>query len=231
MMGLSFVAPTGLLDGASSFTPPEPSDDAGSSYLWQAPSSDAMLFSGAKWMELHGYVSRILERQESWSDSPGLLSVKDVSKKYPTWLEYVLQLSRLRGYFTIYPGQETSSAIMGVHNDIPDVPEEYADDKQAILDAMGNPAEDEATYNFDSHWQVDMLQTLPRDGSLPSVESLPVVSWDGKAATAEDLIANAREFATRFRSEVGNCRDGDTPSSADRFARDLFCTAKDKDDS
>ncbi|MCP5922245.1 hypothetical protein NL350_28285, partial [Klebsiella pneumoniae] len=76
-------------------------------FFWQAPASDAILIMGDKWVELHGYVSRILERQQTKKDTPAFLAKKHATKKHPAWLEYVLQLSRLRGYLTLYPSPET----------------------------------------------------------------------------------------------------------------------------
>ena len=227
MMGLSFVSPITLLDGSEQLQVPEPNDDAGAAFLWQAPSSDATLFFGTKWVELHGYVSQVLERQYASSSTPALLAQKEVSKKYPSWLEYVLQLSRIRGYYTVYPGKETTSVIMGVHNDIPEVQEEYEDDEEARRDAAGEGVEDEATYLFDPHWQVDILQTLPKNGALPFLTHLPIMKWDGKETSAEELDRNAREFTRHFRTVVGHCPEDEAPGPALKTASDLFCKASD----
>ena len=227
LMGLSFVSPKTLLDNSGQLQLPEPSNDAGESFLWQAPSSDATLFIGSKWVELHGFVSQVLERQYASSSTPALLAQKEVSKKYPSWLEYILQLSRIRGYYTVYPGRETTSVIMGVHNDIPEVPEEYEDDEQARRDAEGKGVEDEATYLFDPHWQVDILQTLPKGGSIPYLTLLPILTWDGKEVSAEELDRDSREFTHRFRTEVGHCPESESPGPVVRGANDLFCKASD----
>lgn len=227
LMGLSFVSPTTLLDSSGQLQLPKPNNDAGESFLWQAPSSDATLFIGSKWVELHGFVSQVLERQYASSSTPALLAQKEVSKKYPSWLEYILQLSRIRGYYTAYPGRETTSVIMGVHNDIPEVPEEYEDDEQARRDAEGKGVEDEATYLFDPHWQVDILQTLPKSGSIPYLTLLPILTWDGKEVSAEELDRDSREFTHRFRTEVGHCPENEAPGPAVRGANDLFCKASD----
>lgn len=226
-MGLSFVSPTTLLDSSSELQLPAPNNDAGAAFAWQSPSSDATLFFGTKWVELHGYISQALERQHASSASPALLAHKEVSKKYPAWLEYILQLSRIRGYYAVYPGQEATSVILGVHNDIPEVPEEYEDDEEARRDAIGEGIEDEATYLFEPHWQVDILKTLPKDGTLPRLNNLPILTWDGKRTSSDDLDSQAEEFAARFRREIGHCPDGETPISAHRLANDLFCKVSD----
>ena len=228
LMGLSFASPTTLLDGLTPISLPEPDNDTGSSFLWQAPDSDAMLFSGSKWVELHGYISQVLGRQHSSSASPALLAHKEVSKKYPSWLEYALQLSRLRGYYTVYPGRETTSVILGVHNDLPQPPEEYANDAEARRDAEGKGLADDATHLFDPNWQVDILHTLPQDGTLPYLTHLPVLTWDGKSTSTDELHKNGLEFAARFRREVGQCKEEETSRRSHRLARDLFCKASDE---
>lgn len=225
MMGLSFSTPAKTLDSSQPLNLPELNDDEGSSFLWQAPSSEATLFSGDKWIELHGYVSKVLERQSASSGTPAMLAHKEISKKHPAWLEYVLQLSRIRGYYTVYPGFETSSAIIGVHNDIPEVPEEYQDDAEARLDAQGESSEDEATELFDAHWGVDVLQTLPHGGTLPYLTRIPVLTWNGQESSIEDLRNGASNYATRFRSEVGHCPEGEEERPPHRLANDLFCKA------
>lgn len=225
MMGLSFSTPAKILDNSQPISLPELADDEGNAFLWQAPSSDATLFSGDKWIELHGYVSQVLERQSASFGTPAMLAHKEISKRHPAWLEYVLQLSRLRGYYTIYPGSETSSSIIGVHNDIPEVPEEYLDDEEARLDAQGDGLEDGATESFDAHWGTDVLETLPHGGTLPYITRVPVLAWNGQESSIEGLQSGAANYAMRFRSEVGHCPEDTTARPPHRLANDLFCKA------
>lgn len=228
MMGISFSSPNRLLDDSQTLAVPEAErgDKSGGAFLWQAPTSDATLFSGEKWVELHGFVSQVLDKQHSSSASPVMLAHKEISKKYPSWLEYVLQLSRLRGYYTVYPGKETASIVMGVHNDLPEVPEEYEADQAARDDAMGDNIRDQATLMFDPYSRVNILGTLPQSGRLPSLSELPVISWDGKEMELDQLESNAMAYSAQFRREVGQC-DGDDAEERplDKHARDLFCTS------
>lgn len=229
MLGISFAAPNTLLDNSQPLTVPQPNGEAGwkGAFLWEAPNSDAMLVSGEKWVELHGFVTQVLDKQHSTSQSPALLAHKEISKKYPSWLEYILQLSRLRGYFTVYPGPETASVVMGVHNDLPELPEEYDADHDAHDEAASDDdIRDRATLLFDPYSRVNILGTLPRAGELPSLSDVPVLSWDGQSAAGglSGLDAGAREFAARFRREVGQCAEDEADRPFDKHARDLFCT-------
>jgi hypothetical protein len=227
MLGISFSSPDRLLDNTQALAVPEAGKDdrSGGAFLWQAPTSDAILFSGEKWVELHGFVSQVLDKQHSSSASPVMLAHKEISKKYPSWLEYVLQLSRLRGYYTVYPGKETASIVMGVHNDLPEVPEEYEDDQAARDEAAGDNIGDQATLVFDPYNKVNILATLPQNGRLPSLNELPIISWDGKEVELDQLESNAMAYSARFRREVGLCDEDDAEELPwDKHAGDLFCT-------
>lgn len=239
IMGISFQSPTTHLDATTPFTIPEGSDSetpirSSGPFLWQSPSSDATLFLGDKWMELHGYVSQLLESQGSREEVPAMLARKDVSKKYPAWLEYVLQLARLRGYVTLYPSPETAKVIMGSHSDLGNIPEEHLDDKQ-LAESMENGKEDTATSGFDPTSQVDMLATLPKEGHFVELPQLPLLSLEGTISTLGGIKTNAQARAKQFRREVGQCEvskggededDEDDVTKADRLARDLFCKNK-----
>ena len=71
LAGLTLASPSTLLDGTTKFKPPARNDvvksssdktssnddDTTASFLWQAPSSDAVLVFGDRWAEFHDYLS------------------------------------------------------------------------------------------------------------------------------------------------------------------------------
>ncbi|RFU74523.1 glycosyltransferase 2 [Trichoderma arundinaceum] len=230
LFGISFSAPTTYLDDTTQFTPPKPLegqefDTEGSPFLWQGPNSDTMLIFGDRWVELHGYVSRLLEKQHASSTVPDLLAKKEVGKTHPAWLEYMLQLSRIRGYFTLYPTRQTANAVVGIHSDLHDMPEEYEGEK--------TPGQEHdslrlATEMFDPASQVDMLATLPHEGDLPLIYHLPWLTWDGKDTDEGAIQKTAANYKQAFRKQVGECKDespGGIPAE-DLYAKDLFCFTK-----
>lgn len=229
-MAMSLSVPTTILGSTRPFTPP-PSSRAGeaklateTAFLWQAPVSDAILVMGNKWVELHGYVTQVLERQHAMVSSPAMLASKEVGKQYPAWMEYALQLSRLRGYLTLYPSRQTADAIAGAHSDLRERPEEY----QGQAGSRGKEndvAGDEASALFDVGSQVDMLETLPREGEQQLLGGLPVLSWDGQQTRDDVLEEDAVQFTMDFRRQVGGCQDEDSEKlgRADQYAGDLFC--------
>lgn len=217
MMGISFHTPLALLNGKEPLEPAAADVDIKSeSFLWQAPNSEATLFMGEKWVELHGFISEILDKLAT-SSAPVLVPQKELSTKHPVWLEFVLQLSRARGYYTLYPGVETSNTILGIHEDLREPPEEYQGE-EAEEDTALDPEE-----TFDSTSQVNMLLTLPQGGALPLLNDLPILSWDGKKVTPEEFSRGAAAYTQRFRVEVGQCPVGEKLRPVDARASDLFC--------
>lgn len=230
LMAISLQSPSTLLDGSTPLSAPKTTDvddaekNIASSFLWQAPSSEAVLFMGDRWVELHGYISQVLEKQQSATGTPALLAKKEVSKRHPSWLEYVLQLSRLRGYFTLYPSQETANAIVGIHNDLYDMPDEY----------VGGNARDEefedglvkyAGEAFDLSSPTDILSTLPQGGYLLPLRKLPLLSWDGTQVDWTQMDRDALQYTHQFRREVGGCVGTETKKPTfNKHARDLFCS-------
>ncbi|KAF5123638.1 hypothetical protein E5D57_011554 [Metarhizium anisopliae] len=231
LLGISLSVPTTLIDGTQPFTPPKPlhgdKDEPGeTAFLWQRPNSEAMVFLGGKWVELHHFVAQTLYKKRSMSSTPALLAKKQASKEYPAWLEYALRLSRVRGYFTLYPSRETAKAIIGVHSDVPDAPEEYSKDESRPKSPKDYS--DKVDGDFDPVSPVDMLETLPHNGELQSPGPLPLLSWDGQAKTKDSIAEDAGEYTTLFRREVGECGEDYLKNHpiANNMAGDLFCKPK-----
>lgn len=222
MLGVSFASPQTLLDGKKPFVAPTQASDAPGGdmpFLWQAPNSDAMLIFGDKWVELHDYAYRALEARSSSSSSSEFLTRKQVSKQHPAWLEFLLQLSRLRGYLTVYPGQQIDTAVLGVHRDLNSEPEEY----QGTDHEGDGEYRDSGAEAFDITSSVDMLATLPGDGALPRLRDMPVLSWDGSQSKWKDIESEASDLVDKFRREVGQCKDDSERPQADERVAELFC--------
>ena len=224
LMGISLDLPLALLDAIEPFTPPSRRDvlpaaakeeaDEPVSFLWQAPNSNAVLFPGDKWVELHGFVTQFVAAQRTRPALPAVFADKLVSKRYPSWLEHALRLARARGYWTLYPGRITARNLAAVHNELYKVPEEYA--AEALVDT---PERAEVTLAAGP-----LLDSLPGGGTLPPFDGLPLLGWDGAATTLAKLDAAAAEYASQIRSAIGGCENF-LPEDLvpHRSASDLFC--------
>lgn len=231
LLGISLDVPATYLNASRSFSPPTkgPSQNAQggapetpSSFLWQAPNSNAVLFLGDKWMELHGFVTRFLEAQRNFtSPPPTLVRMKSVSKRFPSWLEHALRLSRARGYFTLYPSPDTAKNIAAVHNELFHPPEEYEND-----DEVGELEADGAKVNAPTEVKLSsgpLLDNLPHGGGLVPVNDLPLLTWDGRKSTLAQIDESAGDYTLMFKRTIGNCREGENQVVAHKYAADLFC--------
>jgi hypothetical protein len=232
-----------MLDGEHKLTLPaasgkssRASDDGATPFLWQAPSSDAILYLGSKWVDLHDFVSRSLDAKRNPEATPALLKEKLVSNHHPAWLEHALQLSRLRGYWTLYPGQEVAQNLATVHNDLFQAPEEYADQQEQKKTLADDATEEEIDAAIRAASEVtlapmSLLDSLPNSGNLPNLGTMPMVSWDGEKTTLDEAAKTAREFTAQFKREVGGCTSTQAKQSKDTLdatflTQSLFCDPK-----
>lgn len=225
LFGISLDVPTTHTSG-SPFTPPSKapvdSNQPGSqtttgiptSFLWQAPNSNAVLVTGEKWAELHSFVSQTLEAQHAASSPLKLLTEKSVSKDYPAWMEHVLRLCRAQGYWTMYPSPQLAANLATIHHELNRRPEEYEND--GVMSKHDD--EDEIIIHKSS-----LLDSLPNNGLLPRFQEMPLLTWEGSKTTVQELDEAAVGYATQFRNTVGGCEGIKMPQTAGF----LFCKSED----
>ncbi|KAI0840984.1 hypothetical protein F5Y06DRAFT_234756 [Hypoxylon sp. FL0890] len=246
LFGISLEQPHQLLDGKRSLSLPSVlkstrSGDAAdgeisTSFLWQAPTSNAVLFLGEKWMELHDFVSRSLEAKQGLDPVPALLSEKIVSTQYPSWLEHALRLARARGYWMLYPGEDTARNLATVHSELNRMPEEYATQENS-KPLLADDASEEEIENVRQKIRigtetplapVSLLDSLPNEGNLRPFGDLPILTWDGQSTDFEELNSLSANYATAFRDIVGGCGKEPAERKKERESlstQDLFCAS------
>lgn len=225
LFGISLDVPSTHTSG-SVFMPPTkkptqngrpdslPAAGGSTSFLWQAPNSNAVLFTGEKWAELHSFVSQTLEAQHAAGNPLALLSEKSVSKDYPAWMEHVLRLCRAQGYWTMYPSPQLAANLATIHNELYHQPEEY--ENYAALPKHND--EDEIIIH-----KASLLDSLPNNGLLPRFQEMPLLTWEGTKTTVQELDDSAIAYATQFRNTVGGCEGIKMPQTAGF----LFCKSDD----
>ncbi|OTA63642.1 hypothetical protein K449DRAFT_432950 [Hypoxylon sp. EC38] len=244
LFGISLEQPLQLLDGKKSLSLPSVlkstrSGDAAdgeisTSFLWQAPTSNAVLFLGEKWMELHDFVSRSLEAKQELDPVPALLSEKLVSTQYPSWLEHAFRLARARGYWMLYPGEDTARNLATVHSELNRIPEEYATQENS-KPLLADDASEEEIENVRQKIRfgteiplapVSLLDSLPNEGNLRPFGDLPILTWDGQSTDFEELNSLSAKYAAEFKEIVGKCgkESADKKKEKENLStQDLFC--------
>ncbi|KAI4114325.1 MAG: hypothetical protein LQ345_004877 [Seirophora villosa] len=263
LMGVSLELPYMHLNDSTMFSPPPPSPprktvedpdeesteesaEDPTSFLWQAPNSNAALYFGDKWIEFHSFLTSRLASDPS--KQPGRR--KEISELYPAWLEYLQELMRARGYTMLYPNFPTSSsssssdrpAIATLHYELFRPPEEYDSKPSSSAAHPPIPTLNPETETFPTdpsthplHPKPDrestplttnLLSLLPsaRSRSTTAAADLPLLSHEGNALSPNHLDKSARLFASDFRLRIGRCRDPDyEPPVKAMKADDLFC--------
>ncbi|KAL8672391.1 MAG: hypothetical protein Q9168_003130 [Polycauliona sp. 1 TL-2023] len=241
LMGLSLELPNMHLNESNMFYPPmihskskgfDDSHEEPTPFLWQAPSSNAALYFGDKWVEFHSFLtSRV-------SLDPATISAqtKLISQRYPSWLEYVLELMRARGYSLLYPNFPTDrESIATVHYELFQPPEEsikpklQTDTSPPPLDPrdpfLTDPSSHHKKHNTESiPLSTKLTSLLPNRGfAVPALSEFPLLSYEGNEVTSNILLATAQSFSNDFRRQVGLCRATFNPKIEAMKADDLFC--------
>ncbi|TVY42731.1 hypothetical protein LOCC1_G004104 [Lachnellula occidentalis] len=230
LMGISLDLPSTYLNDSSSFIPPVTNTTVSTPFLWQAPNSNAALYFGDKWVELHDFVARLLESQHK---TPTTKDEKLVSKTYPSWLEHVLKLVRTRGYSTLYPNFDADTLVT-LHNDLYQLPEEFSEeDKAESPSSSGELTADPEHHLSLKHTEAalitkSLLAMLPSDGALPPITEMQSLSWDGQKIDAGLLVLQAQTYSKAFRREIGGCGVSAKKVRNELSAADLFCLNDEK---
>lgn len=257
LMGISLELPSSYLNYSKQFEPPtlnliKSNDSPDKSlkhtpFLWQAPNSNAALYFGEKWIELHSYLSSRISLQdpELPENRRPPARQKIISEYFPAWMEYVQELMRARGYSLLYPNFAGSNdAIATVHDELYQPPEEYTPSRPRSSPApipTINPNEpftaDPATHlsnrpsSPESPLLVSsLLSLLPEPGDLPELAELPFLAFDGNALSPSLSESTARSFAEEFRREIGGCKDSYEAIVEPMSADDLFCSLNSSED-
>ena len=245
LMGLSLELPSHYLNDTEVFTPPlserpyvqgilkQP--DLATHFLWQSPNSNAALYFGDKWIEFHSFLSARLSALNSQTPRRKKL----ISEKHPSWMEYLLELMRARGYSLLYPNfASTAESIATLHNELYQPPEEYSRPQTSLTSGQPLPTIDPnepfiagdpiQSSKLSGHKESSLLSTNllpmpPQTGDISDLTHIPIISHEGSALshTSSDVLSST--FAAEFRRDIGECNGGGDIWIYQMSANDLFC--------
>lgn len=205
-------------------------------FLWQMPNSNAALFFGDKWSEFHSFLSSRLGVAESRTNIAS--QDKIMSKKYPAFMEYLLELMRAKGYYMLYPSfpGHTAASLVTEHHDLYHPPEEYAHEVSLNtgtkpVPEINNPDEPlepliDDVSGMSSEKPLNGAPTIMPllslfESGLPDVEELSLLSYDGEELAPEKYYRQTREYAEKFRLRYGHCTEESIVTEGPGL--DLFC--------
>lgn len=240
LLGLSLDVPTSELDGQRAFVAPEIDEQAGSKeemktpFLYQAPSSTSLLVFGDKWVTFHDYLTHRVTASHSGYAAK---TEKLVSETEPSWMEYLLELMRARGWVVLYPARTFGT----VHNELVQIPEEFTKEEQGerpaivseelsmeepFLLAPNDPVFRQRPEQELSNPATPLHETLPFDGRLPGFSNLPFLGHTGSLTELDDIGRLKAEYLSEFRRKIGGCEDAEARRPRvvqDGRTDDLFC--------
>jgi hypothetical protein len=253
LFGISLETPQTYLNGSTPILLPglrdmksphyqKQSEQTGVSFLWEAPNSNAALYLGPMWKELHSFLTyRIAAEKEEKKKTEKL-----TSDDSPSWMEYALEFMRARGYHFLYPGLHTGESLVTIHEELHQPPEENVPNASERLQEDGRTEEappqmpKDGTLGADPSHQVllksqerpvipatrPLDEILPFNGDLPDLKYLPYLSYNGDSADERSARHTAEKFAKTFRKSVGGCEalpKGLRRKRTEGSAADLFC--------
>lgn len=257
LIGLSLELPSTYLNGTLLFNPPTKTpksndsdnetliEEERTSFLWQAPNSNAALYFGDKWIELHSFLTSRLANDPT--KQPGRRKI--ISELYPGWLEYLQELMRARGYTMLYPNFLSGGrdSIASLHHELFQAPEEFAqkpkpasvsqeaipklDPKETFeTDLSTHPLKPKSLTKESTPLTSNLLSLLPAASSssnpsdiLTDLSDLPLLSHEGNPLDPLVFESTARVFANHFRRNVGGCPGTHRPVIEPMRTDDLFC--------
>jgi hypothetical protein len=226
VLGISLDLPSTYLNDSTTFSAPLINETVSSPFIWQAPNSNAALYFGDKWVELHDFVAQLLSTQHTLP-TPTTLNEKLVSKTYPAWLEHILKLARARGYWMLYPNFEDSDGLTTLHNELYQSPEEYSEPEGPPVsgDLTADPAQHLSLKHKETPLVTkSLLGILPFEADLPKVSEMPLLSWDGQKVSLGGIDNLAESYMEVFRREIGGCDvSAKHKPRVALAAGDLFC--------
>lgn len=238
LLGISLELPSfkPTDDKPFSYLPSSPTDET-PEFLWQIPNNHAALYFGDKWIEFQSFLSNRF--------SPSLKSKQNhrsslISTQFPSWMEYMLEFIRARGYHLLFPAFATEDdlALVSVHSELYRRPEEYALPSPNSASGQNQEEDLNRVENLSSGDQLrssektlsesstlsTLFHTFP--GHLPDLSSLKVLSYTGEPIASDDLAEQTEAYRKTFINEIGGCKDEQLPPDAEPLkADDLFCLA------
>ncbi|KAL4784933.1 armadillo-type protein [Aspergillus varians] len=207
LMGISLELPSSRLTNDASSKQPEidntqflnhNSPETLPLFLWQAPNSNAALYFGDKWAELHSFLGYRLAAKESGAENP--LDNKIISKRYPAFMEPLLELLRARGYYMLYPAFSGKGrfSLATFHNELSQLPEEFIGDdlKDSVSEALGESTSSERPLSKASTL-MPLFDTFSLE--LPDITRLPILSYAGEEMSDFIFSQNTADYQKKFR--------------------------------
>ncbi|KAL4750307.1 hypothetical protein BDW72DRAFT_204058 [Aspergillus terricola var. indicus] len=168
-------------------------------FLWQAPNSNAALYFGDKWLELHSFLGH---RLASAADAETRSTAEEtfIPKFYPAFMKYLLEMIRARGYYLLYPAfyNDGQFPLATFHSELFQFPEENLNEAVAApnSEALRAPTSTERPLSKASTL-MPLLGTFTL--GLPDITLLPILSHRGERISNYVFDRETEKYQRQFR--------------------------------
>ncbi|KAL6238631.1 hypothetical protein BDW75DRAFT_227860 [Aspergillus navahoensis] len=224
LMGISLELPLSRLTNIEPFKQPNIKDIQSSSnnapgalpmFLWQAPNSNAALYFGDKWLELHSFLGYRLASVAD-AETQATMDEKFIPKIHPAFMEYLLELIRARGYYLLYPAFYNNGqfSLATFHSELFQLPDEFFEDATAapFSEALRASTSPERPLSKASTL-MPLLDTFTL--KLPDITFLPILSYRGDIISDSSLNQEMEQYQRQFRPS-NMAKEGERSAPADK---------------
>jgi hypothetical protein len=229
LLGISLEKPTTALNNKALLATLE-EESLRSLFLYQAPTSHAALYFGDKWVELHSFLSNRFAVDENLRKPSA--NAYEISEKYPSWLSYLLELSRARAYTMLYPSLASpEDAFATIHTELHQPPKEHTQPPTTTSSPSPTPTPEDSPVltasseltSIQSPHNTHQPLTMPRSilhllnpqlpatdsgGPLPNLSTLPILAHTGEYLSQGQVSLNQASltYAETFARDLGGCQ-------------------------
>lgn len=193
---------------------------------WQAPTSNAGLYFGDRWVEMHSFLTqRLLADPELVKRTP---ASPVLSHDYPAWLHFVLEMMQAKDYYMLYPRfiQKENEVIVTSHKELARMPEEYGEAEQDTREQSGEQSPgvlsegDVLTADKEVKRLLQQERRVSADSLVTSLHDMirlegqdragrmsdtPLISFYGEQMAATESVKDSWKFAAEFARDIAGC--------------------------
>ncbi|KAL4821325.1 armadillo-type protein [Aspergillus spinulosporus] len=208
LMGISLEFPSSRSTSIEPFKAPDIKDTQYSSngapgalpmFLWQAPNSNAALYFGDKWLELHSFLGHRLASVAN-AETRSTVDETSIPEIYPAFMKYLLELIRARGYYMLYPAfyNYGQFSLATFHSELFRSPEETFNEAAAAPNSEALRASTSVERPLSkASTLMSLLGTFTL--GLSDITLLPVLSHNGERISDYILNQETEKYQRQFR--------------------------------
>lgn len=213
--------------------------------LWQVADSNAAIYLGERWVELHYFLGQRLERDPNMAKR--VKNTEIMSPQSPAWVHTMIEMMKARNYYMLYPSfiAKEGTTIATIHGELQQLPEESQSvgggeqEVDPIMTGQGSDTGNLLTADNEvqrllrqerpgstSSFVMSLLDAVSSglgDQKLEQEPGFPFFTFAGERVSVSEGLERSWTFAQEFSRSIGGCKGVDRPSLGAAALDSLFC--------